>query len=88
MQNYRQLANICSQLGWRKVDPDKCVKQQDKDCIDIANTLIKRINAIKAKKGLNQTKISNLGQTMKSFDLCIDKSFAHDEGEDLDMVIK
>lgn len=43
MQNYRQLFNIFGQLGWKKMDPEKYVKQQDKDCIDISNMIMRKL---------------------------------------------
>lgn len=43
MQNYRQLFNVFAQLGWKKIDPDKYVKQQDKDCIDISNFIMRKL---------------------------------------------
>lgn len=42
--------SIFSQLGWKRIDPEKYVKQQDKDCLEIANFIIKKILLIKQKK--------------------------------------
>ncbi len=50
LQNYKQLMSIFSQLGWKRIDPEKYVKQQDKDCLEIANFIIKKILLIKQKK--------------------------------------
>jgi hypothetical protein len=33
LQNYKQLMTIFTQLGWKRIDPEKYVKQQDKDCL-------------------------------------------------------
>lgn len=43
IQNYRQLLNTFSNLGWKKIEPDKYVKQQDRDCLDLANFIIKKL---------------------------------------------
>lgn len=50
IQNFRQLLNTFTLLGWKKIDPEKYVKQQDKDCLDIANFIIKKLNVIKKDK--------------------------------------
>jgi hypothetical protein len=43
-------------LGWSKIDTEKCVKQQDKDCIDIANIIINKIKIYKNGKSDEEQK--------------------------------
>jgi hypothetical protein len=43
-------------LGWSKIDTEKYVKQQDKDCIDIANIIINKIKNYKNVKSEEEHK--------------------------------
>lgn len=49
LQNYKQLMNCFQALRWKKFEPEKYAKQQDKDCLAIAKYIMKTLTGDASK---------------------------------------